>query len=174
MNLNERGFTVAEVLVAAAIIGIGLVGLMVVVPISSYGLSEGNQLTTATFLAEERLEQVKNAPWSSSPDNDCVGLGPAAAPTVPATKSCANGAINLAAGVVTFADEANVAAPYTNYSRTVRIQDCSVVVCAGLAVAPANAAMRQVTVTVSYRPLTGTGVAASNKAITLTMLVAQR
>ena len=170
MNLNERGFTVAEVLVAAAIIGIGLVGLMVVVPISSYGLSEGNQLTTATFLAEERLEQVKNAPWTSSPDNDCVGVGPAAAPTIPATKSCVNGAINLAAGVVTFADEANVAAPYTNYSRNVRIQDCNVTPCTGIT----NAGMRQITVTVSYRPLTGTGVATSNKAVTLTMLVAQR
>src|SRR3989442_7287448 len=38
--LNERGLTLVEVLVAAAIIGIGLVGLMTVVPVSSFGVRE--------------------------------------------------------------------------------------------------------------------------------------
>jgi len=38
MTLNERGITLVEVLVAAGIIGIGLVGLLTVVPISSYAV----------------------------------------------------------------------------------------------------------------------------------------
>ena len=79
MTLDARGLTLAEVVAAAMIVGIGLAGLMIVVPIGSFGLAEGNQLTTATFLAEERLEHVRNAPWTSSPDNDCVGIGPTAA-----------------------------------------------------------------------------------------------
>src|SRR5262249_47769833 len=156
---------------------------------SSYGLSEGNQLTTATFLAEERLEQVKNAPWmcTATPcpnppgasGNDCVGVGPAAVPTVPPNWTCTNGAINLAAGAVTFADEpmgtiapAYAGAPaYTNYSRTVRIQDCGVTPCMGIT----DAGMRQITVTVNYNPITANGGAAGNtKAVTLTMLVARR
>lgn len=174
MKLDDRGLTLAEVLAAVAIIGIGIVGLMIVVPISSYGVSEGHQLSTATFLAEERLEQVKNAPWTTSPDNDCVGdcvgLGPTVTPTIPPTKTCTNGPLSLAAGAVTFGDEASVAAPYSNYARTVRIQDCSTTFCAGVM----SAGMRQVTVTVSYRPISGIGIAASNKSVMLTMLVAQR
>jgi type II secretory pathway pseudopilin PulG len=170
LTLDERGLTLAEVVAAVLIIGIGLTGLMIVVPISSSGLAEGNQLTTATFLAEERLEHVKNAPWTSSPDNDCVGIGSTAAPTVPVTKSCTNGATTLAAGDVTFVDEPSVVAPYTGYSRTVRIQDCAATPCTAIT----TAGMRQVTVTISYRPLTAAGVAASDKSVTLTMLVAQR
>jgi len=170
LTLDERGLTLAEVVTAAVIIGIGLAGLMIVVPISSSGLAEGNQLTTATFLAEERLEHVRNAPWTSSPDNDCLGIGSMAAPTVPLTKSCANGATTLAAGDVTFGDEPSVAAPYTGYSRTVRIADCTAAPCTGIT----TAGMRQVTVTISYRPLTAAGIAASGKSVTLTMLVAQR
>ncbi len=170
MTLDDRGLTLTEVLAAAAIIGVGLVGLMIVVPISSYGLSEGNQLTTATFLAEERLEQVKNAPWTSSPDNDCVGVGATAPPTVPVTKICTRGTISLGAGAVTFGDEPSVAAPYTEYARTVRIQDCNAAPCTGIT----SAGMRQIIVTVSYRPLTGAGVAANHKSVMLTMLVAQR
>jgi len=170
LTLDDRGLTLAEVVAAAAIIGIGLVGLMIVVPISSYGLSEGNQLTTATFLAEERLEHVRNAPWTSSPDNDCVGIGLMAAPTVPLTKICAHGTTKLVAGDVTFGDEPSVASPYTDYARTVRIQDCAAGPCTGIT----SAGMREVTVTVSYRPLTPTGVGASSKSVMLTMLVAQR
>ena len=49
MILSERGITLVEVLMAAAIIGIGLVGLLTVVPISSYAVYEGNSLTTATM-----------------------------------------------------------------------------------------------------------------------------
>src|SRR5688572_17148749 len=87
MIWNERGLTLAEILVAVAILGIGLVGLAVVVPIASYGVQEGSQLSTATFLAEQRLEQIRNAPWTGTPANDCVGTG-ANAPVVPAGVTC--------------------------------------------------------------------------------------
>src|SRR5438445_13727778 len=98
------------------IVGIGLAGLMIVVPIGSFGLAEGNQLTTATFLAEERLEHVRKALWTSSPDNDCVGIGPMAAPTVPATKKCTNGALTRPAGDVPSGHQPSVAAPYPRHS----------------------------------------------------------
>ena len=94
----------------------------------------------------------------------------AAAPTVPLTKSCKNGATTLAAGDVTFGDEPSVAAPYAGYARTVRIHDCAAAPGTGIT----TAGMRQVTVTISYRPLTAAGVASSGKSVTLTMLVAQR
>ena len=48
---NERGITVAEVLIAAAILGLGLAALMSVVPVASYAIQDGNQTSTATYLA---------------------------------------------------------------------------------------------------------------------------
>jgi prepilin-type N-terminal cleavage/methylation domain-containing protein len=177
MIWNERGLTLAEILVAVAILGIGLVGLAVVVPIASYGVQEGSQLSTATFLAEQRLEQIRNAPWTGTPANDCVGSG-ANAPVVPAGVACANGTVALAAGATTFADEANVvwgnstsvAAVQGGYSRQVRISDCSPTPCAGLT----SATMRQVTVSVTYRPLTSSGVSPTNKTVSVQWLVTRK
>ena len=177
MIWNERGLTLAEILVAVAILGIGLVGLAVVVPIASYGVQEGSQLSTASFLAEQRLEQIRNAPWTGMPANDCIGSG-AGAPVVPAGVACANGTQALAAGATTFADEANVvwgndtsaAAVTGGYSRTVRIADCSPTPCAGLT----SATMREVTVTVTYRPLTSGGVSPTNKTVSVQWLVSRK
>jgi len=176
MIANERGLTLAEILAAMVIIGIGIVGLSVVVPISSYGLQEGNQLSKATFLADQKLEQIRNAPWTATPANDCLGLSPGSpnptsAPSTGGTACTLNGAVVIAANTVTFADENPVAAPYSDYSRTVRVTDCSVAPgCAGVT----NAGMRLVSVSVSYTPLTGVGVASGTKAVTLQMLVSQR
>ena len=76
-------------------------------------------------------------------------------------------------GAVTFPDEAPVAAPYSNYNRTVRIKDCSVAPACGTV---SHAELRRVTVTVTYRPITGVGAAASgvDKSVILTMYVSQR
>jgi hypothetical protein len=73
--------------------------------------------------------------------------------------------------VTTFADETTVAAPYSDYSRTVRITDCSVTAC-GVINKPD---LRQVVVTVSYTPMTGAGgTSGTSKSAIVTMLVAQR
>lgn len=170
---DQRGMSLAEILVACVIIGIGLVGLLSAIPMASYGLQEGRQLSTATFLANQRLEQVRNAAWTSTPlpppppgGNDC--LGKSASSTVAPTSPACNGA-----AVTTFPDEAPLLPPYGDYTRTVRIIDCSVGAgCGGVT----DATLRQVTVAVSYRPATGVGVAASGttKSAIVSMLVAQR
>ena len=54
---DTRGMTLAEILVALVIISIGLVGLASVVPLSSWGIQEGNQMTTSVFLADRLEEQ---------------------------------------------------------------------------------------------------------------------
>src|SRR6266545_2226875 len=78
------------------------------------------------------------------------------------------------AGVgVTFPDEAPMATPYAGYTRTVRITDCGVGPgCGGII----NSGMRQVVVSVSYTPVTGTGQAAAGttKAATVSLIMAQR
>ena len=155
--------TIAEVMIAVGIIGVGLLALCSAIPIAAYGIHEGSQLSTATFLANQRMEQVRNARWVSAASGgavDRLGVSSSAAPVGDA-------------GAVTFPDEAPVAAPYSNYTRTVRIKDCSVAPACGTV---SHAELRRVTVTVTYRPITGVGAAASgvDKSVTLTMYISQR
>jgi prepilin-type N-terminal cleavage/methylation domain-containing protein len=164
---NERGMTLAEILVAVAIIGIAVIALMAVVPVSGYGIQEGNQLSTATFLAQQRMEQVRNAAWNAT--TDCVGLS-ANATSAPKPSGGVCAGLPAAPDDFTFADEAGLLGTST---RTVRITGCDVAAC-GVAGDPAAAGMRLVTVLVNYRPLSGGGAAPALKAVTLQWLVAQR
>lgn len=163
---DERGMTLVEILIAIGIIGVGLAALASVIPVSSYGIQEGNQLSTATFLSNQRLEQVRNARWS----------GTAACP-VPAGSfdqlglSASSSAAPQSCGTTTFPDETTVATPYTQYSRQVRVIDCGAGAgCQGVV----SANLRLVTVTVGYRPLTGVGQAPAVKQVGVTMLLAKR
>jgi hypothetical protein len=64
-----------------------------------------------------------------------------------------------------------MAAPYAGYTRMVRVTDCGVGAgCGGVV----DATLRQVTVTVSYTPLTGVGVGTAAKSAVVTMLLARR
>ena len=159
--VDQRGMTVPEILAAVVVIMVALVALASAIPISAYGLQEGSQLTTATFLANQRLEQVKLKEWTVKQDVDAVGV------SASATAAPVSGA------TTTFPDENPVAAPYTQFTRTVRITDCGTGAGCGGVVDPW---LRQVTVTVSYRPLTGQGQAAagSTKSAIVTLVVSRR
>lgn len=159
---NQAGMSLAEVLVASTVVSVGLTGLLSAVPLAGYGLHEGQSLSTATFLANQRLEEVRNAQWTQSPVADSLGV------STPSTAAPAVGGIG-----VTFPDEAPMTAPYAGYTRTVRIADCGVAPgCGGII----NPGMRQIVVSVSYTPLTGTGQAAAGttKAATVGLIMAQR
>ena len=158
---GARGLTLIEVMIAAGVIAVGLSALLAAVPFAAYGTREGYQVSTATFLANERLEQVRNARWESTPrpvDQLGVSAGPSAAPAT--------------GGVITFPDEAALPAPHEQYARVVRIADCGAGACGGIA----RGDLRQVTVTVAYRPMTGVGVAEPGrlKTATVTTFVAKR
>jgi type II secretory pathway pseudopilin PulG len=158
---DQRGMTVPEILAAVVVIMVALVALASAIPLSAYGIQEGSQLTTATFLANQRLEQVKLATWTGTPVVDNVGVSASAT------------AAPQSGGATTYPDESPVAAPYTQFTRTVRIIDCGIGAgCGGVV----HAGQRQVTVTVSYRPLTGQGQAAAGttKSAIVTLVVAQR
>lgn len=178
---NERGMTLAEVLVALPIITIGLLALLSAIPISTYATQEGSQISTATFLANQRLEQVRNAQWMAQCQVDAVtGLvvpGAAVVTDTVGVSSPSTSPPKDPSSTVTFADESPMAAPYTGYSRQVRITN---------SVAPApvcNAAgnmtgtgTRGVTVTVTYTPLsaTGTNAISGSRSVTVNMEIAQR
>ena len=63
---KDAGFTLPEVLLAAMIIIIAFVTLLSVIPYSSASVQSGNQLSTATFLANQKLEEAKNVPWGTA------------------------------------------------------------------------------------------------------------
>jgi prepilin-type N-terminal cleavage/methylation domain-containing protein len=161
---NQQGVTLVEVLLATAIIGIGLTALAAAIPMAAYGIHEGNHLSTATFLANQRLEQVRNAPWEQgTPCADKVGVS--ASSTAAPTSTCTGAA-------VTFADETPLPAPYTAYTRTTRVTSCDVAGCNGIV----HGDLRQVTVTVTYRPMTGRGLSPTGtaKVTAVSMYVAKR
>ena len=70
---DEAGMTLAEVIVAAAVIMVGLVALIGAMPLGTSQIGEANLKTTATCLAQQRLEQIKNAKWTTVPAVDGLG-----------------------------------------------------------------------------------------------------
>lgn len=59
MVRNDHGFTLAETLAAVAILGIGLVALLSSMSWGFASVDGSRRSTTALFLAEQRMEQVK-------------------------------------------------------------------------------------------------------------------
>lgn len=173
---NERGFTLVEVLLAAFVITLGLVGLLSVIPVGTFATTDGYRLSTATFLANQKLEEVRNMPWRSAPANDCLGVSatPTAAPTVPAGGTCTLGAttVNANGALPWFADQAmNTIPGFGGYSRNVRITNCGVGAgCSGVV----DASLRNVVVTVTYRSGSAVAVSSTDKPVTVTMMVTQR
>ena len=56
---NERGMTLVEVLVAVAVITVGLTAVATGMQLATGSIATGQQETTAVFLAEQRLEDIK-------------------------------------------------------------------------------------------------------------------
>jgi hypothetical protein len=179
---NERGVTLAEILVATIVISVGLVGLAMVIPLSSYGVHEGNALSTATFLAEQRLEEVRNAAWTcpgagcdptvAPPANDCLGLGSGSAPTSTTCDRDQPTVCNPGTSCTTWQDE-NAVTGYPAYRRNVRVIDCGTGTgCAGVV----DGSMRLVRVTVTYTPMSGVGGpgTSTGKSAVLEMIIARR
>jgi len=57
---GEAGFTLAEILVACAVISVGLVAVATGFGYGVDGVEAGRQQSTAVFLAEQRIEQAKD------------------------------------------------------------------------------------------------------------------
>ena len=98
---EESGFTLVEILVAMAILMIGLLAVMQWFPLATAGVDTGRRQSTAVFLGEQRIEQIKA--WSLS-----TGAGQGFATVVQGGACCANDAFGAIPG-------------YPEYSRTVTI-----------------------------------------------------
>jgi prepilin-type N-terminal cleavage/methylation domain-containing protein len=179
LRKDQDGLTLIEVVIAVSVVVVGLVALAAVVPLSFGQIGQANFRSTAVFLAQQRLEQVKNGVWSCFPNyTDSVGVSNPTS-TVPrvTTANCAPPAPLAVTGntaVTTFADEGYGAiAGYPLYRRQVRITDCGVIACGGVVL---DSGIRQVTATVFFRPQTGVGTinSAGEDVVRVTTFVALR
>lgn len=161
---SESGLTLAEILVALAVTGVALAALAVVVPVSSYAVQDGHQLSTATFLAEQTIERARAAAWTDSPAADCLGVSPGDAAPIPTGATCQGAASTR------FPDETGGISGYPRYRRSVRVTSCAPTPCAGAT----TTGLRRVAVTVAYTPLTSVGVSSRPTTVRLEWLVTQK
>jgi prepilin-type N-terminal cleavage/methylation domain-containing protein len=156
LHEGERGFTLAEVLIAIALLTIGVVGVAVAVGLQSglassmtsghAAVTRGHYLSAATMLAQERLEQVKRLQWTLGPPENDQFLPLDANGSPPG-----------------FADEdLGVIAGFPSFSRQVRVVNNE----------PAGASMKTVTVTVTFRLPMETKI--SQESVALSTLIAAR
>lgn len=61
----QGGFTLVEVLIAMVVLSVGLLGLSAMMIVATNSLAFSKRLTTATTLAQDKLEAIKYAAYSS-------------------------------------------------------------------------------------------------------------
>jgi prepilin-type N-terminal cleavage/methylation domain-containing protein len=146
---SQSGFTLAELLAAVFVISLGLVAVGAGFATAIQGVETSRQQTTATFLAEQRLEQVHAAALGSSLV-PCMGFANITAACFPAQ---AYASITNAPG----------------YRSTVTITNCPAVPCV-----PAGTISRKlVEVEVFYRPIVSWGIAPTfERSVRLSTLIA--
>lgn len=145
---DQSGFTLVELLVAVAILMIGLVAVMQWFPLGTAGVETGRRQSTGVFLAEQKIEQIKA--WALS-----TGAGQGF-PTVVAGGTCFTAANAPCAN-----DAFNAIPGYSGYSRTVTVA------------AGPTATTRLVRVQVQYRRVTDQGVFTGGQQVDIATLIAQ-
>lgn len=139
--------TLAEVLAALTLLSIGLVAMVSLLPLAGLGVHEGRHRSGATFLAWQRLEQIRHAVGGAEPSTD-----------------------PLAEASISFPDEPAIAPPHDAFSRSVHVRDCGLG-CSGVQ----TPGVRQVTVTVTYPAGSAQGVSSTRRgAVILSTYVGPR
>ena len=65
LEKNQKGFTLLEFLMATFILSFGLLALINLQWMAIRGNSDSKEMTRAIFLAEQKMEALKNTPYSS-------------------------------------------------------------------------------------------------------------
>ena len=92
---QRAGFTLAEVLVAATILVVALLGIAAVLPTADMTLHQAGQISKAVALTQEMIEMVKNDPFSQLPlyngvDTRTTGTYPVDDPNPPVPGDAGN------------------------------------------------------------------------------------
>ena len=73
---NNKGFTLIEVLIAMVILSIGLLGTAALITGIINGNKVSNRITTATVLAQDKMEDIKRHGFSGTPTSDITTTEP--------------------------------------------------------------------------------------------------
>lgn len=65
---NNNGFTLLEILVAALVLAVGFVGMVGVATSVMRGNVYSSRLTTATVLAQQKMEEIRGLGYAGLPD----------------------------------------------------------------------------------------------------------
>ena len=152
---EESGFTLVEILVAVAILMIGLVAVMQWFPLGTAGVESGRRQSTGVFLAEQKIEQIKAWALSTCTGPPGCAVQQGFATVIKPGGTCAN------AGNPCADDAFNAIPGYPEYQRTVTIN-----------LGPTGTT-RLVRVQVQYRRVTGGAVLAGGQQVDFTTLIAQ-
>jgi type II secretory pathway pseudopilin PulG len=74
---GQAGFTLTEVLVVIAFLIVGIVAVLSSIPVGVGGVDGGRRSTTALFLSEQRMEQIKAFALSQTPAQGWRNVVPA-------------------------------------------------------------------------------------------------
>jgi prepilin-type N-terminal cleavage/methylation domain-containing protein len=138
---GQAGFTLAEIMVACAIISVGLVAVSTGFGFGVDGVEAGRQQSTALFLAEQRIELAKEL--AAHPGTNLADLN--------TTNLPASEAYGTISGVS------------SSYRRTSTIT-----------LNPGGTTGARVDVSVFYKPVTGRGVLATERVVSLSIFLANR
>jgi prepilin-type N-terminal cleavage/methylation domain-containing protein len=77
---SQTGFTLIEVLITIVFVSIGIVAVLSSLSIGVSGVDRGRRTTTALFLSEQRMEEIKAFSLSNNPLQGWTNLGDASFP----------------------------------------------------------------------------------------------
>lgn len=155
---GQRGFTLAEVLVAVVIIMVGLVAVASGFQYATSGVATGRGETIAIFLAEQRIEQLKTVAMTNY-DPPYPGLSLATGTTT--TEFCSGSTCQATAITGT-----------TSYTRVTTITD--ITTDAGRCTGVTPLLCKRIRVTVTYRPVTSSGDVSQARTVELFAVVTPR
>ena len=72
LHRSERGFTIAEVVAAAAILATALVALAQVIAVATTAVNRARDVTRSTFAAAQKLEELRAARFALADATDLV------------------------------------------------------------------------------------------------------
>jgi prepilin-type N-terminal cleavage/methylation domain-containing protein len=160
---GQRGFTLAEVLVAVFVILVGLVAIATGFQYATSGVATGRGETMATFLAQQRIEQLKTVAMTNY-DPPYPGVSLAAGTT---TEYCQTSNI----GVTSANCQSTAISGTTSYTRVTTITDNpGGTGCTGAA----PLLCKRIRVSVTYRPVTSAGDVSQARTVDLYAVVAPR
>ena len=119
---NESGFTLVEILVAVAILLVGLVAVMQWFPMGTQGMETGRRQSTAVFLAEQKVEQIKAWALSAAAGQGFTTVAAAGTCFTAANGPCRNDNFGAVPGYPEYSRTVIVAAGPTATTTLVRVQ----------------------------------------------------